>query len=626
MSTFDSTKLPLPQVLANITSGNIQLPDFQRGWVWDDEHVKSLLISIARSFPVGAVMMLDTGGEVRFQVRPIENVDFKDKVPEPERLILDGQQRLTSLTQVLALDKPVQTFDAKRNEIKRYYYIDIALALEDYIDIALALEDGGLEEAFISVPADKKVKTNFDRDVVLDLSTRELEIANFHFPCSEILKSSPWEYALIQQTPERIQDFMAFREKVIDAFKDYQLPAITLGKATSKEAVCLVFEKVNTGGVPLSVFELVTATFAADGFNLRDDWFGSKQRDVKGRATRLNKEPILKGIAAADFLQVISILKSSGVRKVDIVAGKKGKAISAVSAKRATVLSLTLDDYLKWAPEVEEGFLLVAKFMRKQCFFNARELPYRTQLVPLAAVLSQIKERWLEPRVYERLSRWFWCGVLGELYGGAVETRIANDYEELMPWVLSDLDDEEFELAHPFPRTISESAFQESRLDTLRSRNSAAYKGLNVLVLRQGARDFFWKATIQELEKEDLGLDIHHIFPRAWCEDQGIKESVYNSIVNKTPISCKANRMIGRKAPSTYLADLQKHTQVKLSEEAMNEILASHHIPKAHLHEDDFDAFYSGRKGKLLQFVEGVMGKSAQLDQSGAVYTTEVVS
>lgn len=81
MSTFDSTKLPLPQVLSDVTSGVIQLPDFQRGWVWDDEHVKSLLVSIARSFPVGAVMMLDTGGDVRFQVRPVENVDFNGPVP-----------------------------------------------------------------------------------------------------------------------------------------------------------------------------------------------------------------------------------------------------------------------------------------------------------------------------------------------------------------------------------------------------------------------------------------------------------------------------------------------------------------------------------------------------------------
>ncbi len=84
---------------------------------------------------------------------------------------------------------------------------------------------------------------------------------------------------------------------------------------------------------------------------------------------------------------------------------------------------------------MEKGFLLVARFLRKECFFAARDLPYRTQLVPLAAVLSQLKERWLEPMIYDKLSQWFWCGVLGELYGGAVETRIANDLEELLGWI-----------------------------------------------------------------------------------------------------------------------------------------------------------------------------------------------
>ena len=108
MSTFDSTKTPLPDIIRAITEGKVQLPDFQRGWVWDDEHVRSLLVSVARSFPVGAVMLLETGGDVRFQVRPIENLTFPGKVPLPERLILDGQQRLTTLTQVLALDEPVK--------------------------------------------------------------------------------------------------------------------------------------------------------------------------------------------------------------------------------------------------------------------------------------------------------------------------------------------------------------------------------------------------------------------------------------------------------------------------------------------------------------------------------------
>lgn len=602
MSTFDSTKLPLPQVLGDITAGKIQLPDFQRGWVWDDEHVKSLLISIARSFPVGAVMMLDAGGDIRFQVRPIENVDFPGDPPEPERLILDGQQRLTSLTQVLSLHKPVQTLNEKRAEIQRYYYIDIFRALAD----------DQLTDAFISVPEDRKIKENFNRDIKMDLSTRALELEHFHFPCSQILNSDEWEHALSKHDPNLFAgDFMSFRKKVLSAFRNYQLPVITLGKATSKEAVCLIFEKVNTGGVSLSVFELVTATFAADGFNLRDDWLGNKSREKEGRRERLSSDPLLAGVESTDFLQAISILHTHERRQEDIEAGKKGKMISAVSAKRTSILSLSPDVYCKWAPKVEQGFKRAAQFMRKQCFFSAREIPYRTQLVPLAAVLSELGDRWREPRIHDRLSQWFWCGVLGELYGRTVETRIANDFEEILPWATS------FDVnGTPRPRTISEAAFQESRLDTLRTRLSAAYKGLNVLVLREGAKDFFWKDTIQNLHNEGMALNIHHIFPRAWCKDKGIKSSIYDSVVNKTPISSKANHMIGRKAPSEYLSALESNPQVGLSEDEMNDILATHRIPPEHLRTDNFEEFYTGRKEALLALIEKAMGKTAQRDQS----------
>ena len=115
MSTFDSTKTRLADLLKGIEVGEIQLPDFQRGWVWDDEHIRSLLTSIARAFPVGAVMLLETGGEARFKVRPVEGLDPVTVPPEnAEQLILDGQQRLTSLTQVLSLNQPVKTRDEKK--------------------------------------------------------------------------------------------------------------------------------------------------------------------------------------------------------------------------------------------------------------------------------------------------------------------------------------------------------------------------------------------------------------------------------------------------------------------------------------------------------------------------------
>ncbi|WP_346796699.1 DUF262 domain-containing protein [Halomonas sp. Bachu 37] len=84
MTTFDSTKRSLPELLKDITTGKIQLPDFQRGWVWDDDHVQSLLVSIARSFPVGAVMLMETGGEVRFETRPVEGIDPNSVTKEPD--------------------------------------------------------------------------------------------------------------------------------------------------------------------------------------------------------------------------------------------------------------------------------------------------------------------------------------------------------------------------------------------------------------------------------------------------------------------------------------------------------------------------------------------------------------
>lgn len=604
MSTFDSTKESLSDIIKKITEGKIQLPEFQRGWVWDDEHVRSLLTSVARSFPIGAVMLLGMGGKLRFQVRPIQNVPLSKDVPAPEQIILDGQQRLTSLTQVLALEGPVKTFDEKKNEIERYYYIDIEQALGD----------DTLENAFVAIREDRKIKTNFGRNTVLDLSTPQKEYENFYFPCNQILDSDEWENNFHEHTPEKWRDYIEFRKKVLDAFRRYQLPVIPLKKDTSKEAVCLVFEKVNTGGVPLNVFELVTASFAAENFNLREDWFGNERDEKEGRVDRLKKEEILETVESTDFLQAVSLRHTYEKRKSDHAVGKTGKFAAAVSAKRVSILALELNDYQKWANDIQEGFLLAARFMRKQCFFTSRELPYRSQLVPLAVVLATIKERWLEPRILDKLTRWYWCGVLGELYGGSIETRIANDLEELLPWLLAEEEDKANGI---LPRTVTEAAFQSNRLNTLRTRNSAAYKGLSTLILREGAKDFFLKETVQVLDREKHPLHIHHIFPKAWCRDNNINSDDFDSIINKTSISSKTNGMIGHKAPSDYLVRIQKHPHVRISKDDMNDILASHYIDADSLRGNNFKIFFERRRDKLLDLVENAMGKSVERNDRG---------
>lgn len=541
-------------------------------------------------------MLLEMGGSVRFQVRLVEGVELPGNgEPNPEKLILDGQQRLTSLTQVLRLSKPVSTRDEKGRELQRYYYFDIEKALGFEADI---------EESIVAVGVDRMVRSNFGRDVSLDVSTSAKEYESFLFPCNQILNSDRWEEGLMAQFPTKFPRYMEFRKKVLAAFRSYSLPVIELKKETNKEAVCLVFEKVNTGGVPLSVFELVTATYAADGFNLRDDWYG-KPGKIDGRQRNFSSQPLLKDLEATDFLQGISLLHSRERRSADLAAGKTGKTVAAVTAKREHILELPLEAYKKWAGQLEQGFFEADRFLRMEGFQNPKFLPYRSQLIPMAACMAIIGERWLEPKIREKFRCWYWCGVLGELYGSTIETRIALDLQQLLEWI--DVPGAQI------PITVASAGFQAGRLDTLRSRTSAAYRGIYVLLQRQEASDFFWKAKMTELDRDECKIDIHHIFPRAWCEKQSpaIHPRVFNAIVNKTAISFKANRMIGGKAPSEYLEQLQEHKQVQLDDAGMDALLRSHLVDPAKLRSNNFSDFYEARKTALLKMIEGAMGKDA---------------
>ena len=172
-------------------------------------------------------MLLETGGEARFQLRGVEGVELPPN-SAAELLILDGQQRLTTLTQVLALKTAVKTRTEKGKPIDRHYYWHIPTALE-----------GGdrLDDAILAVEPDRVLRTNFGRDIELDLSSPVKECQQLYFPCDQILNSDAWEEALQEYAPEHFPQYMKFRKDVLNAFRGYQLPVIQLHKSTSKEAV-----------------------------------------------------------------------------------------------------------------------------------------------------------------------------------------------------------------------------------------------------------------------------------------------------------------------------------------------------------------------------------------------------
>ena len=596
-TTFDATQDTLENLLREIGKGKIQLPDFQRGWVWDDdEHIRSVVTSVSRSFPIGAVMTLQTGGDVKFQPRLIEGIEFEGSTAAPERLILDGQQRLTSLYQGLMLPRAIVTRDEKNKEIERWYYVDIPKAL------GTAEER---ENAVIGVPADKIVRGVFGRDVLLDLSTREREYNEQMFPLHLVFSSDDWFENWMKHwnyDRKKIELFNRFRNEFIDVFKTYPVPVIQLRRSTSKEAVCLVFEKVNTGGVSLTAFELLTATFAADGFNLREDWYGIPRgpRGAKGRAERLGEAGmILRAVANTDFLQAVTLLFTYDRRHKALEAGAAGRDVPAISCTKQTILDLELSDYLAHADAAEEGFRRARQFLWREKIFSARDLPYRTQLVPLATILISLGDRWQDDVIREKVRQWYWCGVLGEQYGSAIESRFARDFPEVVAWASEN---------GSVPQTVQDCNFVTERLMSLRSRLSAAYKGLHALIMQKGgAADWCTGAGTDEQTYFDESIDIHHIFPRAWCDHRKIDSSIYNSILNKTALSATTNRFLGGDAPTIYLRRLQERQHV--APERVDGFLRTHFIEPEMVRTDNLQGMMAARAQVLCHEISQATGR-----------------
>lgn len=591
---FQTPLYELSDYLRWTVSGKIQLPDFQRSFKWDDERIRQLLVTILRGHPLGVVMLLKSGNEqIRFKPRPVEGTSVP-AMTQPDFLLLDGQQRLTSLTQALTRHGVVDTMDSRGKRMQRKYYIDIELALsgEDRID-----------EAVLSVPSDGIERANFGRDVVRDLSTPEKERAQRLFPARLLfdqLNAATWlaemgDNALMAQ----------FLAKVLAPTNTYNIPAIELDNSTSKAAVATVFEKVNTGGLPLNVFELLTATFAGDkeyfekygtDFRLNDDWNETR--------TKFCSYPVLAALENTDFLQAVTLLATR----------KRNRSFSglrppAVSAKREDVLKLSLDDYLEWVGPLREAFVWASHFLADRHIFDTRYLPYPKQLVPLAAIRVVLGRQadLLGPR--ERIIRWFWCGILGELYGGAVETRFARDLEQVPDWAVGKSD--------TLPNTVVDATFVESRLHSLQSRRASAYKGIYALLLDNGARDWMEDKALDRDQYVNLAVDIHHIFPRKWCDEHGVDDERRESIVNKTAISAVTNRTIGGEAPSKYLTAVEKKAQI--FSDHLDALVEAHLVPAPLLRADDFDAFFAARRERLCQLVERAMGKAVPRDVAHGV-------
>jgi len=126
--------------------------------------------------------------------------------------------------------------------------------------------------------------------------------------------------------------------------------------------------------------------------------------------------------------------------------------------------------------------------------------------------------------------------------------------------------------------------------------------------MKHGSKDFVSGTPIDLNTYFNNAIDIHHIFPRVWCENKKLPKEKWNSVVNKAPLAASTNRFISGDAPSIYLPRIQKNKQVPSTD--LDAFLLSHVIPVAELRSDDFDGFIRRRASSLLGLIEAATGKA----------------
>lgn len=569
---FEPKQYDLLPLLNDIHSGAVQLPDFQRSWVWDLERIRELLASVSQGWPIGAVLLLETGGEVKFRPRPFAGSGHKASTPT--LLALDGQQRLTSLYLAMRSSKPVQTQDLRENPIVCWLYFDISACVGP----------GDRAAAIVDVPVDRIRRQNFNRDVVLDLSEPRNEYSAGMIPVDVAADPSrvrEWRREFSQYHSHdraKLDLWDAFEEAVVEPLQQYRVPAILMSRHIRRRAICTVFEKVNTGGKPLDVFELVTATWAGDdeSFNLREEW--------ERTSSRLHSHKLLRDVSGTDFLQALTLYHSN----------MQGQP----RGKREDILSLPLDAWRKYAALIEFGLEAAAKLLVGERVFDADLLPYGAQLIPLSVIIAQLGSRHSDQPIRQKLAQWYWCGVFGELYGSATETRFVSDVQQVPAWIDSGSE----------PDTVRDCEFAPARLLTLRTRNSAAYKGLMAKAASVGGRDWLRGEELSVARYHADPIDIHHIFPKSWCQGQTTQPIGWDCVVNKTLLSNRTNRILRGDAPSKYLGRLEATHGVSAADLDRN--LRSHLVDPDAVRTDNYTAFFSMRARRLLDVISASTGRA----------------
>jgi hypothetical protein len=526
-------------LLTDIERGQVKIPQFQRDFVWTMQKSAALLDSVIKGYPVGTFIFWSTKDRLR-SVRDLGNTPLPEpKDGETVSFVLDGQQRLTSLYAAL------RGIKVERNSGKT----------DDFADMFINLDAGEDDQIVVTEVADLADGTW--------IRLRDLIHGSF-----KTLAAYPADYH------ERLSEY---RRRI----ESYDF-SIILVKDVPIDVATEIFTRINVGGKPLSVFEIMVAKTYDEP---REFDLAEKFDELVARLEPLDYETV----SDATLLQLVSLILTK-------------------ECKKQTILKLGKADFIETWPRATDAFERAVEFFRNSYRIPVSQLlPYNTLLVPFAYFFFHHPDK---PSAEQRplLEDFFWRCSLGGRYSSSVESKLAQDVRRI-DRILKDKSPDYDWAVDISPDFLLENGWFNA--------GRSSIKAILCLYAFHGPKSFNDDSIVSIRNywlKQANSKNYHHFFPRAYLGKKNVEEWRINNILNITIVDDYLNkREIRAKPPATYMKTFKK------SNKALATTMASHLIGDLDdfgVWENDYDTFLAER-AKLVSEELGKRIISRQIDTDG---------
>ncbi len=563
--------------LQRIRDKKLMLPSFQRGLVWKDKQAEDLLCSLLNLKPVGTLLLLDYQKKDNsiFKCHGIRNAP-EPSVEDCDQLILDGQQRLTTLWRAFNIDY--------QDEGKDYF-----------LRLFLKVESKDASDFAVEEVVTKKQKTKFEKVDFLRLWQENLLPVGILGPeggekvgewCDKVCQDAASESRALERKISKLSEQLRHRD-----ISYYCLP-----KETERDEAIEVFIKTNESSAKISRFDIAVAEIEkGTGEVLRDRIENieiGKERQVRFFGDDTDKRIQKIG----EFVLKVACLRSD---KLPTDSNYTDRNVTGLIADADAWKGIVAG--MDWAIEQLEN----------EKIYDEKRLP---SLVPFQALvaLHELLPNDTDHRGAFRkaIKQYLWHAFLTDRYERTANSRLWEDYRGLKGYLEGPMDKNVKESDIPIFRgkefslpKLGELASVSDPLSSPTTKNRLA-RALLCISLQNGAEDLASEESITAGNIRDR--QYHHLFPKALLEDEGRKKEVVNHALNYALISSVTNNKLQAKPPIQYLRERLNRNR---NEADMKKLLASHRVPFDELNvktgkEGNYEAFLKRRAEIFLEIIK----------------------